>query len=190
MLRPARGWPTQELALEPFDLRFERRGAGRVRRILLAEPLFELGDQLPLSRDHRLLLGNERSQLLVHSPQFGDHSVALVGHTQLRSHARYYVDPLSHGITWDHVRSRACRRSRWRRPEVRPFHSRKIDPIQQHRELGGVQHHARGAGLHSRNAESTLLEPLVEQHEASAVPNQNLPPVAPLPHECEQVAAE
>lgn len=69
-----------------------------------------------------------------------------------------------------------------------------VDSIEQHRQLRGVHLHGTAIVGDPRSAKSTTLEPLVIENEPSAIPKQDLAPVAtpPQKHEempCEQVHA-
>ena len=63
-----------------------------------------------------------------------------------------------------------------------------VDAVQQHRQLRGIQLRAKRVVMKRGQPEASLLEPLVRQHEAAAVPRQHLHFVAALRHEDEEVA--
>jgi len=61
------------------------------------------------------------------------------------------------------------------------------DAIEQHRELRGVELRTERALMKRGQFEAPLLEPLVEDDEAAAVPAENLHAVAPARDEDEEV---
>jgi hypothetical protein len=65
---------------------------------------------------------------------------------------------------------------------------RDVDAVEQHRELRRVELGAERAVVKGRQPEAPLLEALVGQHEAAAVPGEDLHPVAAARHEDEEVA--
>ena len=65
---------------------------------------------------------------------------------------------------------------------------REVDAIEQHRQLGGVELRSQRIVLEDGQPESALLEPLVRDDEAAAVPGEDLHPVASPGDEDKQVA--
>jgi len=66
----------------------------------------------------------------------------------------------------------------------------EVDAVEEHGELGGVELSAQGALVELGQAEAALLEPLIEDDEAAAVPGEHLHPVPPPGDEDEEVAGE
>src|SRR5579883_637656 len=64
-----------------------------------------------------------------------------------------------------------------------------VQTVQQHTELHGAQLDLGGLLSHLRPAEATLLQSLIVQDEAPAVPDKDLDPVGPAPAEDEERAA-
>ncbi len=77
-----------------------------------------------------------------------------------------------------------------RRPLLGAADPRHVDAVEEHRELGGIERRAESAILKGRQPEAPLLEALVEDDEAPAVPGEDLHPVAPAGHEDEEMPGE
>lgn len=75
-----------------------------------------------------------------------------------------------------------------RRPLHRAPHARDVDSIEQHRELGRLDAQLLGAVFNDRDAKAAGLEPLVEHHETTVVPGEDLHAVAPARDEDEECA--
>lgn len=61
-----------------------------------------------------------------------------------------------------------------RSPLLRATDPREIDSIEEHRQLGAVELGTEGVLIHFRDPEPTLLETLVVEDEAAAVPAEHL----------------
>ena len=65
-----------------------------------------------------------------------------------------------------------------------------IDAIEQHAELRGVEGDAARSLANARKTEATSLQALVVDDEAPSVPEENLDPIPPAPHEDEEMPGE
>lgn len=63
-------------------------------------------------------------------------------------------------------------------PPTRPPHTTQVDTVEQGDELSGVECDRAGQSIDARHAKPTLLQALVIQDEAAAVPREHLHPVA------------
>jgi hypothetical protein len=65
-------------------------------------------------------------------------------------------------------------------------HPPEVDPVEQHRELRGVDLDRHRGRVHVRQLELAALEPLVDEDEAALVPSEDLHAVAAARHEDEE----